>query len=70
MEADTEEPSPLPPGGNTPVLPEEDLLLMGGRTHTEVQVPKSEVASVAGEIARLQICTPPCQKPEDDGTSQ
>ena len=58
MEVDVDSTLPLTSGGDITVSAEEDEMLMGDPT------------SVAGEMAKLQVSSPNCHKPEDGETSQ
>ena len=57
MDVDMEDVPPLTSEEATAVTPEEDEVLMG------------DPASVAGEMARLQVASPDSQKPKDSKTS-
>ena len=70
VEVDTEGTPLLTSGDNITVLPKEDDILSGGQTHTEDQSPASDTTSMAGELAKLHVYSPPHQEPEDDETSQ
>ena len=59
MEVVTEGTPPVASGGDTTVSPKEDDILMGDQTHTEDQSPTSDTASMTGEMARLQVHSPP-----------
>ena len=75
MDVDMEGIPPLA-SDNTTVSAEEDQILTGDQilagdqTHTEDQSPTSDTASMAGEMAKLQVSSPTCQEPEDGATSQ
>ena len=56
--------------GDVTVSPEEDDILTGVHTPTEDQGPTSDPTSMAGELAKLQVHSPPQEKPEDRETSQ
>ena len=58
MEVDMDDIPPLTSGGAITVTAEEEEMLMGDPT------------SVAGEMAKLQVSSPDCHKPEDGETSQ
>ena len=58
MEVDVDNIPPLTSDDATTVTAEEDEVLMGGP------------ASVAGEMARLQVSSPNSHKPEDGETPQ
>ena len=68
MEAGTEGTPLSALDGNITVSPEEDDLLTGDQTHAESQNPTGSVdtASMAGEMAKLHVSSPPRQEPEDD----
>ena len=42
--------------------------LMGNQTHTKDQSPASDTSSMTGDMARLQVHTPPREETEDGGT--
>ena len=70
MEADMEGTLLFASGGNITVSPKEDDILTGDQTHTEDKSPTSDTTSMAEEMARLHVHSPPHQEPEDDETSQ
>ena len=57
-------------GGNLTVSAEEEKILIGDQTPTKGRSPASDTASVMGDLARLQVHTPPHQVPEDGDTSK
>ena len=70
MEVGTEGTPTVASGDNLTVSPKEDEMLTGDQTHAEGQSPTSDTASMAGELARLHVHSPPHQESEDDKTSQ
>ena len=68
-EVDAEGAQSVASGGSITVSPEEEQILMGGQTPTKGS-PASDTSSMTGDMARLQVHTPPCEETEDDGTSK
>ena len=68
MEVSTEDQPPSTSGGGL-VSPEEDAILMGATAQPEECSPASETASVSGELAGLQLASPPHPEPEEKETS-
>ena len=62
--------TPLAASGDAIVTPEEDEILTGAQTNPKDQGPSSDTASVSGEMARLQVHSPPCEESGDAGTLQ
>ena len=50
--------------GNLTVTPEEEKILLGSQTPQTGDSPASETASVTGDLARMQVISPPHQQPE------
>ena len=69
MEADTEDNLPSASGGDT-ISPEEEVMLMGGTPQPEDHSPRSETASVSGEMAELHLASPTRPWPEEGETPQ
>ena len=63
MEVDEPNPSPATQDDKTEVTPKEDALLMGE------QPPQGDTVSVAGDLANLNIASPPGNDPEGGETS-
>ena len=55
------------PQGGITVSPKEEQILMGDQAPTKGS-PASDTFSMTGGMATLQLCTPPCEETEDDGT--
>ena len=50
--------------GNLAVTPEEEKILLGSQTPQTGDSPASETALVTGDLARMQVNSPPHQQPE------
>ena len=50
--------------GNLAITPEEEKILLGSQTPQTGDIPASETTSVTGDLARMQVNTPPCQQSE------
>ena len=68
-QADADGTQAAPSEGNLAVMPEEDKILLGSQTPQTGDSPASETASVTGDLARMQVNTPPHQQPEGDDAS-
>ena len=68
--SDTDGTQPVASGGNITLSPKKDEILTGDQTHTKGQRPASDTSSMMGDMARLQVHTPPHQEPEDGDTSK
>ena len=69
-EADTEGAQSVTSGGSITVMPEEEEILMGDWTPTKGRSPASDISSMMGDMARLQVHTPPHEKTEGGETSK
>ena len=67
-EADAEGTQSVVSGGNITVSLEEEEILMGDQTPAKGHSPASDTSSMTGDMARLQVHTPPREGTEDDGT--
>ena len=67
MEVSTEDQPPSASGGGL-VSPEEDAILMGATAQPENRSPASETTLVSGELAGLQLASPPHPEPEEEET--
>ena len=55
--------------GNFTITPEEEKILLGSQTPQTGDSPASETTSVTGDLARMQVNTPPHQQPEGGDAS-
>ena len=55
--------------GNLAITPEEEKILLGSQTPQAGDSPASETASVTGDLARMQVNTPPHQQLEGGDAS-
>ena len=69
-EAAAEDTQAGPSHGNLAMSPKEERILMGDQPPTTGLSPASDTTSVTGDLARLQVQTPPHQVPEDGDTSK
>ena len=67
MEANTED-QPVSASGGGIVSPEEEAILMGVASQSEGHSQASETASVSGELADLQLTSPPRPEAEEEET--
>ena len=63
-QADTDGTQAASSEGNLAVTPEEEKILLGSQTPQTGDSPTSETASVTGDLARMQVNSPPHQQPE------
>ena len=64
-QADAEGAQVTPSEGNLAVTPEEEKILMGDETPQTGDGQATETASVTGDLARMQVNSPPHEQPED-----
>ena len=55
--------------GNLTITPEEEKILLGSQTPQTGDSPASETVSVTGDLARMQVNTPPHKQPESGDAS-
>ena len=55
--------------GNLTITPEEEEILLGGETPQTGDSHASETVSVTGDLARMQVNSPPHEQPEGDDVS-
>ena len=55
--------------GNLTITPEEEKILLGSQTPQTGDSPASDTTSVTGDLARMQVNTPPHQQPEGGDAS-
>ena len=55
--------------GNLTITPEEEKILLGSQTPQTGDNPASETTSVTGDLARMQVNTPPHQQSEGGDAS-
>ena len=67
-QADAEGAQVAPPEGNLAVTPEEEKILIGDETPQTGDGQATETASVTGDLARMQVNSPPHEQPEDGDT--
>ena len=65
-QADADGTQAASPEGNLTITPKEEKIHLGSQTPQTGDSPASETASVIGELARMQVNTPPHQQPEGD----
>ena len=70
LEADVESTQAGTSEGNLAVTPKEERILMQDQPMQTGLSPASDTTSVMGDLARLQVHTPPHQGPEDGDTSK
>ena len=68
-QADADGPQAASSEGNLTITPEEEKIFLGGQTPQTGDSPASETASVTGDLARLQVNTPPHQQSEGGDAS-
>ena len=68
-QADVEGAQVAPSEGNLAVTPAEEKILLGGETPQTGDGQASETASVTGDLARMQVNSPPHEQPKDGDAS-